>query len=308
MNLTYTLRKIRNNFFHGNFFAALCVVALSIETNFYHNIPLNGILYYSIIFVATVTFYSFLYIKGGSSKYSNDRMAWYAKYNKALKLKVKLLAIYFLVAAFTFCIIYWQNIVKLSAIHIGQIAIFPIIAATYAFNILPFPHLKKLRRIGWLKPFIIGFVWSGVVTVLPVIFYQIQTGKVLEKFAYPSGIFWLINFMYISTLCIMFDVKDVENDKISGIKTFSVSFGTTQTILYIILPLSVAGLLSFWLIAFKQNMQTLNIIFQTIPYIALILVAFSLIKKPRKLIYYLFVIDGLMIVKAVCGILALKIN
>jgi hypothetical protein len=69
--------------------------------------------------------------------------------------------------------------------------LFPIVALTYTFNLLPFPEIKKLRRIGWLKPFIIGFVWSGIVSVYPIIFYQLQIGSVQDFFALPSGWLWL---------------------------------------------------------------------------------------------------------------------
>jgi 4-hydroxybenzoate polyprenyltransferase len=190
----------------------------------------------------------------------------------------------------------------LNGIQIGQIFIFPAIALIYTFNILPFSETKKLRRIGWLKPFAIGLVWSGVVSVYPIIFYQIQVGSHAPFFALPSGLLWLKNFIFVSTLCIMFDLKDYESDKQEGLKTYAVQLGISKTISFIIIPLVCIGIFTF--LKFHASIPASNvfaIILNLIPYLLLLICAYSL-RKHKSIIYYLFVIDGLMIVKAVCGI------
>ncbi len=296
-------KKLAHTFFFGNFFYGLCAVMLCIETNMQHKLALNGIHFYTLIFLGTIWYYTYSYLKHTPTEYQNERTKWYVK-NAAILKHTQNIILFILIADAAFFIVkYQQSFVAMNSLQYGQILLFPIIALTYTFNILPFPEIKKLRRIGWLKPFVIGFVWSGFVSVYPVIFYQLQTNHVhADVFSMPSGLLWLKNFMFISTLCIMFDVKDREEDKKAGIKTFAVQLGIKKTILFIIIPLVIAGIVAFILFVEKNHFPYQRIMANAIPYILLLITAYSLIHKKRKIIYYLFVIDGLMIVKAICGI------
>lgn len=295
-------KKLTDTFFYGNLFAGLCAMALCIETNMQHALKLNGIHFYTIIFFGTVYYYTFLYLKGVPVNDLNERVVWY-KVNPLVLKKTQNIILIFLVAdVFFFIWKYKESFATLNSIKYGQIILFPLIALTYTYNLLPFPNMKKLRRIGWLKPFVIGFVWSGFVTVYPIIFYQIQIGSHAEIFALPSGWLWLKNFMFISTLCIMFDIKDYEEDKVNGLKTFAVQFGASNTIRFIIIPLVLIGIFSFLRFTIHQGFPFLRIAINFIPYILLLISAYTLLHKKRSIIYYLSVIDGLMIVKAICGI------
>lgn len=299
--------KIFNTFFYGNFFAAICAVALCIETNVQHKIALNGFHFYTIIFLGTAYYYTFLYLKEIPNQDLNERVLWYKKNRSILILSQKILLALLLISFVLFIYRYFDAFVNLNSVKYGQMILFPIIALTYTFNILPFPEIKKLRRIGWLKPFIIGFVWSGVVSVYPIIFYQLQVGSNQPFFALPSGWLLLKNFMFISTLCIMFDVKDYEHDKQEDIKTFAVQLGIQKTISFIIIPLIIMGITAFILYNQQYKIQSVpSAIINLIPYLLLLITAYSLRKK-KSIIYYLSVIDGLMIVKAVCGIAAIYI-
>ncbi len=302
--MAITPQKIFNTFFFGNFFAALCAVALCIETNVQHHLALNGIHFYTIIFLGTAYYYTFLYLKEIPNQELNERVTWY-KNNRSTLIKTQQFILAVLVLSIAlFVYRYFDAFVNLNSIKYGQMLLFPIIAFTYTFNILPFPEIKKLRRIGWLKPFIIGFVWSGVVSVYPIIFYQLQVGSNQPFFALPSGWLLMKNFMFISTLCIMFDIKDFEHDIKEGIKTFAVQFGIQKTISFIIIPLILTGISAFLLYNKQYNISKIqSILINLIPYLLLLITAFSL-RKRKSIIYYLSIIDGLMIVKAVCGIIA----
>jgi 4-hydroxybenzoate polyprenyltransferase len=297
-------QKVTDSFFFANIFVAICAVSLCIETSVQHGLALNGIHFYTLIFFGTIYYYTFLYVKGLPPTNMNERVAWYRVKYSVLK-KTQIMILIFLVADLLLFIWKYQKaFANLNNQKYGLILLFPLVAATYNFNVLPFPHMRKLRRIGWLKPFIIGFVWSGFVTVYPIIFYQIQVDSHAPIFSFPSGWLWLKNLMFISTLCIMFDIKDYEHDKAQGLKTFAVQFGERPTILYIIIPLVTIGMLAFLRFTIQHGFPTLRIAINSIPYILLLTSAFSLLHKKRSIIYYLFVIDGLMIVKALCGVAA----
>lgn len=301
------LKKLTDIFFYGNFFAGLCAVMLCIETNMQHGFALNGIHFYTIIFLGTAWYYTYTYVKNLPNELLDDRIIWYKKNTSSLKQTQNILLIFLIADIVFFVIKYEASFIKMASIQYGQIFLFPLAALTYTFNLLPFPEIKKLRRIGWLKPFIVGFVWSGFVSVYPIIFYQIQTNIGNEIFAMPSGLLWLKNFMFISTLCVMFDLKDFEIDKKDGLKTFAVQFGVSNTIKYIIIPLVIICIAAFIIFVEQNHFPYQRILLNIIPYLFLILISFALLKKKRKIIYYLFVIDGLMILKAICGILGMLI-
>lgn len=110
--------------------------------------------------------------------------------------------------------------------------------------------------------------------------------------------------MFVTVLCIMFDIKDYAVDHNLQIKTFVVTRGLRYTIFYILLPLCFLGLGSFIIYGITRNFHQMKILLNTIPFILLISVAYSMHRR-KPLLYYLAIIDGLMLVKAICGSLAM---
>jgi hypothetical protein len=103
----------------------------------------------------------------------------------------------------------------------------------------------------------------------------------------------------------MFDIKDYASDCLCSIKTFVVTLGLRKTIFNILFPLSIIGLISFGWYTEAHQFATMKITLNAIPFILLGIVIYSL-RKRRSLLYYLSVVDGLMLAKAVCGIIAIK--
>ena len=110
--------------------------------------------------------------------------------------------------------------------------------------------------------------------------------------------------MFISMLAIMFDVKDYATDYANRLRTFIVQLGLRKTVLFILLPLPVIGLFTFLSYATIHEFHPVKIVLNAIPFILLVVVALSLSKR-RSLMYYLIVVDGLMLLKATCGITAM---
>ena len=102
----------------------------------------------------------------------------------------------------------------------------------------------------------------------------------------------------------MFDIKDFAADHNHHLKTFVVTWGLRKTIFYILIPLSIIGLGSFIFYAVSYDFPKFRVLINTIPFVLLIIVAYSLHRR-KSILYYLAIIDGLMLVKAVCGILGI---
>jgi len=287
-------------FFFGNYFYALCVIALSIETAFQLHIALAPIIYYLFIFNVTVVYYTKAYISEAINTKSNERSSWYVANRKTVFTTQTTFTV--LIAVFGLLMLpnIMGGISKLSLVDIITILNFPTTALLY-YGV---GNKLNLRKTHWLKPFVIGFVWAGIVTFFPVLYNQIQTGNTIDI----NFICWLLfvkNLMFIGVLSIMFDIKDYATDYNQQLKTFVVSFGLRKTIFFIIFPLTLLGFASNLLFAQREHFSILKTIVISIPFLLLLLTAYSLHKR-RSIFYYLVIIDGLMFVKAICGIAAVK--
>ena len=110
--------------------------------------------------------------------------------------------------------------------------------------------------------------------------------------------------MFCTVNAIIFDIKDYADDSNKQLKTFVVSFGLRKTIFYILLPLIIIGLFSLIAFTTSRHAGIVTISLNLIPFILLLMIAWSM-QKPHKILYYLIVIDGLIFLKAICGIIGM---
>jgi 4-hydroxybenzoate polyprenyltransferase len=271
-------------------------VALSIEAAMQQRIALAPIIYYLLIFCATVVFYIKAYISETINTLANERSLWYVKNKKNIFTTQATLTI----LSIFFGLILTPNIISgiktLTIQSIATIIIFPAVGIFY----YGLDAKLSLRNTHWFKPFIIGFVWAGIVTLYPLFYNQLQANQAIAL-TQTSCLLFIKNLMFITVLAIMFDIKDYATDYNKQLKTFVVSFGLRKTIFAILIPLTIIGLVSFILFVTSHHFPLFRIIVNTIPFILLLWVIYSLHQR-KSIFYYLITIDGLMLVKAICGI------
>lgn len=85
------------------------------------------------------------------------------------------------------------------------------ISFAYTLPILPFKNKRRIRDIGWLKILSLTAVWTIVTSVLPMLYWHVN----IERFPFEV----LLRGTFIFVLCIIFDIRDVQADKISNINT-----------------------------------------------------------------------------------------
>lgn len=296
-------RYIRTIFF-GNYFYGLCVLALSMEAALQQLHPLNSFGYYLLVFIATVLYYTKAYIPSRGVNSPNPRTRWYARNKQVLVRSQQILTVVFLSAAAVYAVIYLKGILHIPLMNWLLLVLFPLIAVLYYGIDHHFFGRINLRSIGWLKPFLIGMIWAAAVTIYPVVFSGVeQRGEFYEVNIIGSFLF-LKNFMFVTVLCIMFDIKDYADDSNRQIKTFVVKVGLRKTIFSIILPLSALGLASFIAYAVARHFSSMKIFMNVIPFVALLVVAYSMHRR-QSILYYLIAIDGLMLLKGLCGSIAM---
>lgn len=290
-------------FFFGNYFYGICAVALSIEASLQQQSGINPFLYYCLIFFSTIVFYTKAYLSETNSINANPRIQWYAKHSSFIGFSQ---IIYFFCALI--CAVYLVSMYSISLFSLKArewliILIFPVVAFLYYGLDIKIYDKISLRNIGWLKPFVIGFVWAGIATIYPVLFNNLIHASSYIPTEYGVLLF-IKNMMFVTMLCVLFDIKDYAADGNQQIKTFVVKFGLRKTIFSFVIPLTSIGLGSFMLYGYFHHFHPVKIMLNMIPFLSLICFAY-LLHKPKSILFYLILIDGLMLVKAICGSIAM---
>ena len=239
------MNKIIRVFFYSNIFLGICAVALCIETNLLFDIALNSFAFYSFIFFCTCLYYTIIYVRSVGAKSYNDRTVWYRKNFIVIK---KICSISFIITAVLAVFLLTENIRIVSSLSFLQItlcAAFPVIAGWYTFS-PAFFSIKKIRHTGWLKPFIVGLTWAGMVTVYPLFIYQAQVRNAGEVEPVSFLLLFLLNFLFFSVNAIIFDIRDYRTDSFHRLKTYPVILGVRNTFRFIIFPVVILDFIVFF--------------------------------------------------------------
>ncbi|MBG6236083.1 4-hydroxybenzoate polyprenyltransferase [Pedobacter sp. CAN_A7] len=293
--------KIIKFIFFGNYFIGLLAIALTIESTIQLKIPFNSLAYYALVAFAPIIYYTYAYM--GVNKLStttNPRTQWYMTHQSFIIKSQFLLSV---ICLSLLSYLLWRHMEAIFNLPLPYwlAAVSIILIALLYYGLLPASFFNlNLRNTGWLKPFIIGFIWACTANVLPLIMLRLESGAAeIESTIW----IWLFvkNWMFCTVNAIMFDLKDYEIDANKELKTFAVRFGLNNTIFYMLIPLLCIGMCSLFIYTYIQHFPTLTILFNFIPFLLTLIVAYSMIKK-KEILFYLIVIDGLILVKALCGI------
>lgn len=306
------IKQVVSFIFFGNVFYALCTVALCLETAVVAGLPFNSILFYIVVAAATLCFYGLVYYLSGLKINPQligfdwqSRVLWYASHRKLIAALLWIGALTILIGTIMYVASYQSNLESLSAKHYAALVFFPVLSVAYSFNVLPFSRFKVLRSAGVLKPFILGFAWAGFVTVFPLIALRFE-GKLNDPHQLAAEWMFVQNFIFISLLCILFDIKDVDDDKRRNLRTIPVRIGVHNTIFFVVVPLVVIDVVMKFF--YFQHLPAFYaaVAIRTVPYIFLLAIALQ-VKRPKSTLFYLAAVDGLMLLKAVAGIISIII-
>lgn len=296
--------KIIHFIFFGNYFVGFLALALNFEAMLQMRLPFNSLIYYTLLFLAPIVYYTYAYTSAtdGTSQ-TNLRTKWYFEHKQFLKWSQAVLFTICLLLALNFVYKYFQNILNLPIFYWLAIVIIVLAGGLY-YGLLPKTFIKfNLRQTGWLKAFVIGFVWACCANVLPLIFLKIEI-NIGDHDPQLWTYLFIKNWMFCTVNAIIFDIKDYPTDANKDLRTFVVRFGLRKTIFYILIPLLLIGLLSLFVFANYRNYSLILVIFNVLPFLLTIVVAYSMHKR-KNILFYLMVIDGLIVFKAICGIIGM---
>ena len=289
--------KLVKSVFFGNYFIGLIAIALSVESCVQLQLPLNSLTYYIILFCATVFYYTYAYLGPLNTGAINPRKAWYVRNHKQILWSQRIL---FIICATLGCFFINKNFTAIENLPFQYwlIIFVMLLAGIFYYGLLPTSFYRiNLRNTGWLKAFIIGFVWACCANIMSFIVVQIEHGVYAAETIFLIWLF-IKNWMFCTVNAIIFDIKDYADDSNEQLKTFVVSYGLRTTIFFILMPLIIIGLFSLIVFAGSRHFGIITISLNLVPFILLLMIAWSM-QKPHKILYYLVVIDGLIFFKAV---------
>jgi hypothetical protein len=262
------------------FFAALCAVALCMQTLVQNGLPTaNGLL--PFVFFSTLAAYNFHFAAG---------LAYRAGWN--MKIKDWTRSAYAWLFGMMLPLSIWLAIdLHLPAI---PLALAILLTGGYSLPLFPFMPAQKFAGIGVLKTLLLAFTWSWVTVVLPL------SGNKELLFSVPSAWIFLHRLLFLFILCLLFDARDRSADSLAGLHTLATALSPRQTrrlVSWLLALLALLNLLSGFVIGWRWALAQLFVWLPT----ALVC---RMAAQPRGFHFYYIVVDGLMILSGLVNILA----
>ena len=260
---------------YSNLFISIAAFVFTLQTALVFDSALPASIFFAWTnFVATFILYNFQRIYESTKEPKSERMLWYDRNKKILFT----LMLVFASLYFNFFKDHYDKFIE------GLIAYVPISILSIAYFMPPF----NLRKLPVLKIFIIGFVWLFSSSVIPLM-YEDHTFVCLKNIGSKELEYIIAQFLFISALCIPFDIKDLENDRQSSVRTLPVHFGISKA--------KKIGVVLFLLYIILANDGAQFIAYLIPGLLGAILTMYSHDKKHRH--YFYVLIDGLIILQFV---------
>lgn len=277
------LRRFTDWVLYTSLFAAMCSVGLSLATEklVIGYLPTKPTMLHVFIFCSTLFVYNTHYLVKRSSAEVSDRFQWSQHYKAwhYLFLTIGVLGCGISIFFLSFKIL-------LACVVLG------VLSFAYSLPLLPFKDKRRLKDFGWIKIFVLTGVWAIVTSVLPIIYWD----ALLSDYIYEI----LIRFVFMFTLCVAFDIRDMQTDMDNGIATLPNVIGVKNS--YIVM--SVAMIL-FIIMSFIQYLRHPSIerLIAEILVAGITKLAIDYAKKHPSDRNYLAFVDGMMLLYGLLVIL-----
>lgn len=197
----------------SNIFIALSGVALTFASQVQLGLDLQIYNYVYVIFFGILLEYNLhkLYaVIKNNEEIKNEKYSW-AKNNKYIYFSLLIIASIFLIYFF----------INLKLNIIVYLIPFAILNLLYS---LPIFKRIKIRKIPLIKIFLIAFVWTFVTVNIPFIYSEVRLSNAIY-------LLFLERFIFIIAITIPFDIRDIQQDKINGVKTIPYFLGENKSYL-----------------------------------------------------------------------------
>ena len=160
-----------------------------------------------------------------------------------------------------------------------------VFAFAYFLPLLPFEKKRRLRDFGWLKITVLASVWTIATSVLPILYWRKNIAD------YPFEI--VLRLTFIFTLCILFDIRDMQADLHNNINTLPHKVGVRNS--YRLINGALLLLALFGVFQYVRYPMVERLLGTLLTAIITWIVARYLQKRPSERAYLLLA-DGVMLV------------
>lgn len=263
---------------YSSIFAAACAVGLTMATEklLLQKYPPLFTPLHVFVFANTLLVYNIHYYTKKLPKNISDRADWSIE-NKRIHHVVLIIAVFFSL----FSLYFLPLKIILACGFLG------LLSFAYSLPLLPFGEKRKLKEYGILKIILLSLVWTVVTVYLPILYHEANFLNYQLEF--------YMRFVFMFPLCAAFDIRDMQIDKKHNIQTLPNSLGIKNTYKLIHVFILLWLVFSFWQYLRQGIFDRLLI---NVFFAILMQLAIHFTKRKTSDIFYLFIIDGLMLLYA----------
>ncbi|UKJ07383.1 UbiA family prenyltransferase [Solitalea lacus] len=274
------MKKVFDLFVFGNFWVALCAVAQGLLTYLFidrdPSLAIIAILFLSTFFIYNIRIVlSYHKIVKNKNAYTSNRMKCVSSHVNTIRLLTYLSAI--LIIPFAIFI----NNKSILALSIAAM-----LAFVYSLPVLKNRH-GGLRQIPGAKTVIISLIWASSTVLVPILDSNIHLP------IFNISVLFIKRFLLVFCLAIIFDIRDIETDRYSHLKTIANQLGPIKAkrLCYLLLIIHIG------LITMYDLPVGINIFLSLLAFLSI--VAYLIYKSyPVKSDYfYLFWVDGMFVLQ-----------
>lgn len=261
----------------GNIFIAICAVFMTQNTLWFLHIKHTNHTYTYFVFFATLASYNFHWYFTHDNNMHSERINW-LNANKNIHLLLLVIGI--------LGIIIFSPFLVQQAVWVLPAIIFTIL---YSAPKVPIAKFQEFTKYIPGKTLLLAITWTYVTAILPIIIYGFQWNN-------AATLFVVNNFLLVLPICILFDIRDKETDKQSGLKSIVIAFPTQIIKIIFMCSLALNIITAFILYTFHANL--LQTIYLMIPALLTLLLYETAVNTRNDYLYY-FILDGLMMLSAI---------
>jgi len=273
--LVPSLKKLFDFFVFSSLYIAICAVLMVYQTCLLFSIPFSFLLA-GFVFSGSVCSYNFhWYLTPPQVEQPSEKEVWNFS-NKTIHLAL-------FIAGLTGSAVFSILLIE----HWFWLAITAFVTFLYSAPKIAHPVFSYLKKVAIGKTIFLAFAWMHVTTLLPII----MNSKTLHL----EHIWFVVNrFFFIYAICILFDYRDVEQDKQAGIRSLITYLNDKGVDRLFWGSIALVFLTSLLLL---NHFSTAEIIALFVPTIILSLLYYPSKKNFSDYLYY-FILDGLMMLSA----------
>jgi len=262
----------------SNLFIACCAVAMCLCTVAFFDLGKLPADYVAFVFFSTLSSYSIhWYLTNEEVETTASRTDWLRQYKKVH-------AVFFLVSTV-------GTLIFLARLQSYWIYILPAVGLTLLYTAPKFPHrfFRSLQRYILGKTFLLAAMWTYVTTALTFFVQQVSWNA-------RHGIYIADRFALIFAICILFDLRDKQFDRQTGVKSL-VTILPLEKIKIIFTLFIVLNLIGSYIL-YTYTQDIIHFIFLSLPALFTYFLYPFAIKSKNDYLFY-FILDGLMALTSV---------